>query len=273
MPTPGSPVPGLPSGWAYGPNGGMTYNGTTALVQNVGSGPNGQTQLNYGGVTGTVPNATPTSQSVTPWLQGTQPPTNTQKPTDPALSFWQRANPGQTPNLPPGYNPSGGSTQPSTPAAPIANSNQDTAPTQGQQPSTQTQSGTNPLIQALTQPIGADLMGRMLNQKNAQDLGGAATQNDQLRDQAAASGFGAYNPALARAQVNNTLNARNSVASNNLTVPLDAAQYNAQYGLGLGELAALSQSNLSDEQLKQLGLGTDTSNLLLRLVGGLAGGT
>src|SRR5262249_47348679 len=115
--------------------------------------------------------------------------------------------------------------------------------------STQGPAPTNALYQALTQPVGSDLMQRMLNSSNAQALGGAVKQNDQLRDQAAASGFGVSNPALQGQQQANTTNARGQVAQNNLTQPLNASQLNAQYGLGLGQLGALTQQNQAAEQL------------------------
>src|SRR5579864_5524796 len=93
-----------------------------------------------------------------------------------------------------------------------------------------------PTMPANTQPINANLLTSLVNQQNAGATGGAVQQNDTLRNQTAAQGFGARSPSLIGQQAMNTGAGRGQVMQNNLNMPLQAAQLNAAYGLNLGQL-------------------------------------
>ena len=168
---------------------------------------------------------------------------------DPALASWMKANPGQTPNLPPSYNPQGGSAPSPQPQAPPP-------------------SGLPYGYQGLNQqPISSDLLGSLVNQANANATGGAITQNNQLRERAASSGFGPNSPAEQGVATNNLAQGMNQVAQNNLNIPLQASQYNAQYGLSGGQLGELSRSNQATEALGQSRNAINFQNTLLGLPG------
>lgn len=160
------------------------------------------------------------------------------------------------------------------PAAPTANSPQPQAA--GSQPATSVQNGVNNLadqIQGL-QPFDAGTVNAMVNSANAQAQGGAYNQNQQLRNQAAASGFGAYNPSLINQQAQNVGNANSQVLTNQLNIPMQAAEFNAQYGTSLGQLGALEENNTAQYNLGQAGLQTGYGNALLQMLGsGLFGGS
>ena len=119
------------------------------------------------------------------------------------------------------------------------------------------------------QPISAGLLEQLVNYKNAQTLGGAAETSNQMRESAASSGYGAYNPALKGAQQSNLSNAYGQVAQTGLQLPFEAAQFNAKYGLNAGDLTEQQRSNLANEQLGVTGTQTDRYNALLKMLGGL----
>ena len=119
------------------------------------------------------------------------------------------------------------------------------------------------------QPISAGLLEQLVNYKNAQTLGGAAETSNQMRESAASSGYGTYNPILIGAQQGNLNQAYGQVAQTGLQLPFEAAQFNAKYGLGAGELGERQRSNLANEQLGTIGTQTDRYNALLRMLGGL----
>lgn len=145
------------------------------------------------------------------------------------------------------------------PAAPVANANQNPAPTQGTQPATTVQNG----VSQQYQPFTAQQTQEQTNLANANTQSSGFQQQADLRNSMAARGMGGGSPAELGQRANIMGDTRNQVAQNNLSTPFQNAQFNATFGLGQGQLQALQNYNLGNEALGRYRTGNELINAIL----------